>query len=398
LAAWHADHVYSVTTVISSVTHSEGGDAYRSVGTRVDQPGWRVLDPLPPRATATVTGAAEEEQQSFPRGLLPDAALVVIGARTLPKRTRPPPHFSEAALLTAMETAGRNLEDRELADAMRESGLGTPATRAAIIETLIDRDYLVRKQKALVATEKAILLIDTVHPDVKSPALTGRWEAELQRIESGKGELPAFLAGIERYVTSVVSQVKADSPAPSPRRKRSVIASASARASEADSVAAADAAASAIAAAGPQAAPLPAPLPAPRTRPSPTQKPQWTKGKNGAWQIRARPGLAGQRAPRSNSARSCRCRAASHCTRWPARRAAQRCQRLAAGNDRGAATRDRWYRDRGRTMLCYARGLPLVVSRALCRSHHPCARGSQSPSRCSEAFSSRMFTRRIRCQ
>ena len=115
-----------------------------------------------------------------------------------------------------MESAGRALEDQELSDAMKERGLGTPATRAAIIETLLKRDYAAREKKTLEATDKGIGLIEVVHPDVKSPAMTGEWEAKLKRIERGEGDFTAFMKGIEEYVRAVSAQGKQQPP----RRKR----------------------------------------------------------------------------------------------------------------------------------------------------------------------------------
>ena len=113
----------------------------------------------------------------------------------LKKKTRPPKRFTEATLLTAMETAGKTLDEKELSDAMKESGLGTPATRAAIIEVLLKREYIVRNGKSLEATDKGIRLIEVVHPEVKSPAMTGQWEAYLKRIQRGTAQLDPFLEG-----------------------------------------------------------------------------------------------------------------------------------------------------------------------------------------------------------
>ena len=106
-----------------------------------------------------------------------------------------------------METAGKTLDEKELSDAMKETGLGTPATRAAIIEVLLKREYIVREGKSLAATEKGIRLIEVVHPEVKSPAMTGQWEAYLHRIHRGTAQLAPFLKGIEDYVTEVVGKV-----------------------------------------------------------------------------------------------------------------------------------------------------------------------------------------------
>ena len=117
------------------------------------------------------------------------------GRRTAKKKTRPPKRFTEGTLLTAMETAGATLDEKELSDAMKESGLGTPATRAAIIEVLFKREYARRNGKSLEATDKGIRLIEVVHPEVKSPAMTGQWEAYLRRIHRGTAQLGGFHEG-----------------------------------------------------------------------------------------------------------------------------------------------------------------------------------------------------------
>ena len=227
LAAWHEDFVWSVTTVITAVTSGDAPvvDRFHSTGTMVEREGWKVLDvgggqkAPKPREAGKKQGEAEaeepEDEQELPPGLEKGQARGVREVKPVTKRTRPPPRLTDASLLTAMETAGRTLDDKELADAMRESGLGTPATRAAIIETLLERGYLARRGKSFEATEKGIGLIRVVHPDVKSPAMTGQWEAWLQRIEQGSGDLESFLRGIEAYVTEVVGKVPPSFPMPS---------------------------------------------------------------------------------------------------------------------------------------------------------------------------------------
>src|SRR5208282_4751591 len=119
---------------------------------------------------------------------------------------------TEGTLLTAMQTAGQSLDERELSDAMKETGLGTPATRAAILEVLLKRGYIVRTGKSLEATEKGIHLIEVVHPEVKSPAMTGQWEAFLKKIQHGECRLEPFLDRISQYVRSVVGKVRQASP------------------------------------------------------------------------------------------------------------------------------------------------------------------------------------------
>ncbi|WP_208752477.1 DNA topoisomerase 3 [Corallococcus carmarthensis] len=228
LQAWHEDHVWKVTTVITAVT-SKGAagpvvDRFHSAGTQVEKVGWKVLDvgggQKAPRLKAEGKKGADkdkedepdDEPQDLPPGLARGQVQTVEDVEAVKKRTRPPPRFTEATLLTAMESAGRTLDEKELVDAMRDTGLGTPATRAATIELLLEREYLTREGKRLVATEKGIHLIGVVHPDVKSPVMTGQWEAWLQRIERGQGALNAFMSGIEAYVREVVGQAPTSLP------------------------------------------------------------------------------------------------------------------------------------------------------------------------------------------
>ncbi len=221
LAAWHDDHVWSVTTVITAITTPpEPGDGepvidrYHSTGTVVEQLGWKILDSGGKASKPSDTGPASEDKPAdLPPGLAEGQPQRVLAAQALAKQTRPPPHFTEATLLTAMESAGKTLEDKELSDAMKETGLGTPATRAEIIETLLRRQYLQRKGKSLEATARGIHLIEVVHPQVKSPLMTGQWEAQLQRIQRGKAAFADFMKGIREYVRSTVEQVLAINPA-----------------------------------------------------------------------------------------------------------------------------------------------------------------------------------------
>lgn len=207
LAAWHADHVWAVTTVITAITNSGVVDRYHSSGTAVEQQGWKVLDLALPKRKKKGEDGEEEAGQSLPPGLQEGQIQQVLNAEAIAKRTRPPKRFTEATLLTAMETAGKTLDDKELSEAMKDCGLGTPATRAAIIETLLKRGYVVRQGKSLAATDKGVRLIEVVHPEVKSPAMTAQWEQKLDRIHRRGEPLPPFLEGIEEYVREVVGKV-----------------------------------------------------------------------------------------------------------------------------------------------------------------------------------------------
>jgi len=210
LSAWHGDFVWEATSVITAVQSPGASDLFLSQGTAIQEQGWKVLDVGSERRAPPAKKKDDEEhepEQLLPAGLKNGLPVRVLDAREVAKKTQPPKRFTEATLLTAMESAGRTLEEKELSEAMRELGLGTPATRAAIIETLLARQYLVRRGKALEATDKGISLIEVVDPAVKSPEMTGQWEARLQRIERGEGTLEPFMEGIERYVIDVIGRM-----------------------------------------------------------------------------------------------------------------------------------------------------------------------------------------------
>ena len=153
------------------------------------------------------------------------------------KETRPPPRHSEATLLAAMETAGRNIEEEELRVAMKDVGLGTPATRAATIETLIKRGFVIRKAKTLEATPTGIALIEGLPvPSLASAELTGSWEARLSRVARGQETRAEFMRDIVGYVGEVIAAVRGGpppTPAPSSLVSPSSSASASSSASPA---------------------------------------------------------------------------------------------------------------------------------------------------------------------
>ena len=222
LMAWHEDYIIAVTTLITSIQQpaSDLIDRYHSSGTAVEQLGWKLLDlGVEPQATSkrrkpSKSAVAEEETaQTLPPGLRVEQAQQVLQIRAVSKQTRPPPRLTDATLLTAMESAGKSLDDKELSAALRERGLGTPATRAEIIETLLRRNYATRDGKTLSATARGLRLIELVQGAVKSPQLTGEWEAALQRIQRGEGALPQFMAEIANFVQREVTQALTLTPA-----------------------------------------------------------------------------------------------------------------------------------------------------------------------------------------
>ena len=124
------------------------------------------------------------------------------------KETQPPRRFSDASLLGAMETAGKEIDDAELREAMKDSGIGTPATRASIIERLVDVGYIERDGRALVATEKGIQVIRLLGDHkLTSPELTGSWERRLRLIEASEDTRPAFMEDIKKFTTETVAEL-----------------------------------------------------------------------------------------------------------------------------------------------------------------------------------------------
>src|SRR5437763_1591161 len=149
------------------------------------------------------------KQKVEPSALSPDEKRIYdLKAEAVAKQTKAPPRYSESSLLGAVETAGRKVEDDELRLAMKDAGLGTPATRAAIIETLLKREYVVREKKSLVATPKGAALIKMLpSPLLKSAELTGRWEQKLSRMARREYAFDAFMAEVRAMVTELVSQI-----------------------------------------------------------------------------------------------------------------------------------------------------------------------------------------------
>jgi DNA topoisomerase-3 len=186
------------TTVVTEVRE----ETFLSKGRVVLEAGWRALYP---------DGAGGKKEQEPP--VLPpiEAGQEWDVAKTGVKEgeTKPPPRYSESALLGAMETAGKLVEDEELRQQMKDSGLGTPATRAATIERLIRVGYVEREKKALVPTQKGRSLIALLGDSpLGSPELTARWEERLAKMEKGAERRPDFMADITRFTTSLVDEVR----------------------------------------------------------------------------------------------------------------------------------------------------------------------------------------------
>jgi DNA topoisomerase-3 len=179
------------------------GETFLSRGRVVLEAGWRRLYP------DGVSGKKEKEPPVLPP-ISVGQEWPVAKVAVKEGETKPPPRYSESALLGAMETAGKLVEDEELRQAMKDSGLGTPATRAAIIERLLKVGYLVREKKALVPTGKGRAFIGLLgESPLASPELTGRWEERLARMEKGVEDRARFIADISGFATALVEEVRA---------------------------------------------------------------------------------------------------------------------------------------------------------------------------------------------
>ncbi len=199
LSVFYPAAEYLVTTRITRVA----GEPFKSEGKVLKQAGW-----------LEVHGKeVQEDDEATLVPVAPGETAESVGINVVATQTKPPARFTEATLLTAMEGAGKLVEDEELRDAMKERGLGTPATRAVIIEKLIAEEYVIRNQRELQATPKAFSLVTLLRgleiPELTSPELTGEWEYKLKEIEQGKLSRDQFMQGIADMTRHIVDRAKA---------------------------------------------------------------------------------------------------------------------------------------------------------------------------------------------
>ncbi len=210
LAAFHPEAVFENTRVETTV--GDGSPAhpehvFRTRGKLLLVPGWRgVYDEI--ASDSRAEGEEEESaDQQLPR-LIDGEQVRTVSIESQRKETKPPRRYSDASLLGAMETAGKLVDDDELREAMKDSGIGTPATRAAIIERLITVGYLERDGRALVATEKGLNVIRLLGTHaLTSPGLTGDWEQRLGKIERGEDSREKFMGDIAGFAAETVKEL-----------------------------------------------------------------------------------------------------------------------------------------------------------------------------------------------
>jgi DNA topoisomerase-3 len=201
LAVFHPEAVFERTRVETTVEEH----VFRTSGRVLLEAGWKSV------YGAEANGKAREEDSGGDQ-LLPvlreGEQVDTRSVESLRKETQPPRRFSEASLLAAMETAGKDIEDAELREAMKDSGIGTPATRASIIERLIQVGYIEREGRALHATEKGVQVISLLGPHpLTSAEMTGDWERRLALIEQGEDTRPAFMSDIQKFTTETVAEL-----------------------------------------------------------------------------------------------------------------------------------------------------------------------------------------------
>ena len=198
IAVFYDDCQVSNTTVLGKVEKV----VFKATGKEILSKGWRIVFD-----TSTSPSVTKDK-------LLPQFIKGEKGSHEpsfLEKQTKPPNQFTEASLLRAMETAGKQVDDDEMRDLMKENGIGRPSTRANIIETLFKRNYIKRNKKQILPTTTGIQLIDIIHNELlTSPELTGQWEKQLKQIEQGTYSVGQFINNMKQMVDDLVYEVRSE--------------------------------------------------------------------------------------------------------------------------------------------------------------------------------------------
>ena len=207
IEAFSADCIKDITSVSAQVDHDV---EFGISGSIIRQTGWRTLSLKEKNnrqdkdADATGNEVKDQVIPNWQEG----QHITLSGCTITEGKTKPKPLHTESTLLAAMETAGKEIEDDTMRQAMKDSGIGTPATRAAIIETLLKREYMVRQQKKLVPTEKGLALYSVVkNMAIANVEMTGKWEAELAKIERGEASADGFTHSIEGYTREITAEL-----------------------------------------------------------------------------------------------------------------------------------------------------------------------------------------------
>ncbi|WP_188050154.1 type IA DNA topoisomerase [Flavobacterium sp. GP15] len=202
IAVFYDDCLVANTTVLGKAADV----TFKTTGKEILKKGFRVVFDT---STPLSTNSKEKEADILPS--------FIVGEKGphqpsfLEKETKPPNQFTEATLLRAMETAGKQVDDEDLRELMKENGIGRPSTRANIIETLFRRQYIIRNKKQVLPTPTGIQLIDTIQNElVKSAELTGSWEKQLKDIEKGNYSAGSFINNMKRMIEVLVDEVRSE--------------------------------------------------------------------------------------------------------------------------------------------------------------------------------------------
>lgn len=190
------------------ITMDNQKDCFKATGRIILDEGWtlaeRTLSAKPAASEENKTGEQQDEEQIL-TGIALQQRVHLDSVKILEKKTTPPKPYTEATLLTAMEKASREVDDKSLKESLKGKGLGTPATRAGIIEKLIAVGYVERRKKNLYPTQQGVTFIQLVPDSIRQVEMTAQWELELQEICDGKGDAAQFMQEIRQYVQQIVT-------------------------------------------------------------------------------------------------------------------------------------------------------------------------------------------------
>lgn len=221
IAVFHPDCKTRTTTVLGETDSIP----FRTSGKEIVDPGWRIVfekesssedSKYSPSENSETAESSDNWQLSIANCQFAKGESGSHQPELMERWTQPPKPYTEGTLVRAMETAGKFVDDEELRDAMKENGIGRPATRAEIIKTLYKRNYVTKVKKNLVATPTGIELISLIREELlKSAELTGIWEKRLREIEAHKYDAKQFISELKQMVADIVQQVLSDN---TPRR------------------------------------------------------------------------------------------------------------------------------------------------------------------------------------
>lgn len=202
LAVLYPPFCYDQTTIVTVVKD----ETFYSRGKVITDQGWRAVQMSP--------ADKEDDEEKVPEQTLgrhqQGEKVPIKSCKSNKQKTKPPARYTEATLLSAMENCGKLVEDEELRESIKGSGLGTPATRAEIIEKLIRTSYIERQGKQLIPTSKGMQLLDLVPPELRSPELTAQWEQRLADIARGMAKKSDFMSDIRKDTSQLVHSIRID--------------------------------------------------------------------------------------------------------------------------------------------------------------------------------------------